>query len=551
MKQLFLFFIIILFSLNTNSQTINWTQDYNGGSLTLSSNSQWDGRSIPGHEENGWMDETFNMGFIRTLYISNGEEGYDGYMFPGQAKVVRVLMAPGVQNIQISGTWAHSYSGYTLHGWLPGETGQIGGNTPEFEPGLICEGSCSAVYINPNTELYLYADFLDDQKSITREELGIPINQPIWISYIMYQDHESATNYANTLSFACSVLGEENINAYRTWMQQRPWWDAANSGNTADGIEEFWDEGTTPNLEQVGFHVANQELTNTTPQMEYQLAGTKTWNTCMAGTTTGVEFVAGNVEIREIADIDNYRLVTTLVTPDAPVISVDYIDEATQENITTNMMYSYNLVDIFYGNGTPLALTPGEIVYFAYIATETNLASEIQNLTIPTRPAAPTSPDVNDEANTFGWTNNPSYPNATDYEYTINNGTIWFDATVNPIYVGDISIAAGDVQVRIKAVEDNNFKSNELLSDAPFGTTNIDNIENIISIYPNPVSNSLTINTKNIVSIQIINITGKTINSINTTNNSTTIDLSSLAKGTYFVKILTKNSCYTKKIIKL
>ena len=551
MKQVFLFFsVIVLFSLNINAQTISWSQDYNGGSLTLSSNSQWDGRSVLGHEVNGWMDATFDGGFMRTLYISNGEAGYDGYMYPGQAKVVRVLMAPGVTTIQISGTWAHSFSGYTLHGFFPGEIDEIGGNTPEFEPGLVCGGTCTDVYIDPNSELFLYSSFLDDQKTITREELGIPIDQPIWISYVMYQDHETMTNYANTLGFYCSVIGEENIDAYRTWMQERPWWDAANSDNSIDGIEEFWGGGTSVNLDPVEFHVANNQLLNTSTEMEYQLGENKAWTTCTAE-TTNVEFIPGNVEVREIADTDNYRLITTLVTPNAPAISIDYIDETTQENITPEMMYSYNLVDIFYGDGSPLAITPGQIVYFAYIATATDLASEIQNLTIPTRPTSPTEAVVNDEDNLFGWTNNSNFPNTSDYEYTINAGTIWFDCSTNPIYVGDVSIPTGNVQVRVKAVDNSNFKSEELISDAPFGSTNINNIENNISIYPNPTTNFITINAENITSVKIINITGKIISSYEVTDNSTTIDLSNIEKGIYFVKINTENSTYTKKIIKL
>ena len=548
---LLLFSVVVLLSLNTNAQTVPWSQDYNGGSLELTGNSQWDGRSVAGHEINGWMDATWNTGFIRTLYINNGEDGYDGNIYPYQAKVVRVLMAPGVTTIQISGTWSHTYSGYTLHGFLNGETGQVGGNTPEYEPGLICIGSCSGTYIDPSTELFLYGSFLDDQKTITRTELGIPIEQPIWVSYVMYQDNATFSNYANTVSFSCNVIGEDNIAVYRAWMQERPWWDSGNSGNTADGIEEYWNGGTV-NLNPVGYHVANGELTNTTTEMEYQLGGTKTWTTCSEGTTTNVEFIPGDVEIREIANTDNYRLLTTLTTPDAPEITINFINETTNENITSDIMYSYDLVDVFYGNGSPLELTPGEIVYFKYIATETDLASNIQNLTVPTRPNAPTDPVVNDDENLFGWTNNSSFPNATDYEYTINAGTNWFDCNSNPIYVGDIYIPAGDVQVRIIAITNTNFKSDELMSDMNFtNSTNIENTDNNISIYPNPTSNFIEITAENICSIKIIDISGKIIYSFETTDNSTTIDLSKFEKGIYFVKISTDNSTYSKKIIKL
>jgi len=294
------------------------------------------------------------------------------------------------------------------------------------------------------------------------------------------------------------------------------------------------------------------QLTNTTTEMEYQVGGSKTWIACMEGTTTGVQFVEGDIEVREIANTDNNRVIATLTIPAAPEITIDYLNETTAENITSDIMYSYDLVNVFYGDGNPLAITPGQVVYFAYIATATDLASEVQNITIPTRPDAPTTPIVNDDDDLFGWTNNPNFPNTTDYEYSINAGGIWFNVATNPIYVGDVSIPAGNVQVRVKAVDNTNFKSNELVSDVPFNeATNINDVENNISIFPNPVTNFVTIYSKNIISIEILNTNGKTINYLNINSNTTTIDFSDFSKGIYIMKINTDNSFYTKKIIKL
>jgi|GEM_PF-666750 len=72
-------------------------------------------------------------------------------------------------------------------------------------------------------------------------------------------------------------------------------------------------------------------------------------------------------------------------------------------------------------------------------------------LAAPQAPPAPTNPQVNDKANTFGWTNVPGFDNVSDYEYTVNGGSEWRDCKANPQPVGNRSYAKGAVQVRVKA----------------------------------------------------------------------------------------------------
>lgn len=67
-------------------------------------------------------------------------------------------------------------------------------------------------------------------------------------------------------------------------------------------------------------------------------------------------------------------------------------------------------------------------------------------------PDAPTSGVTNDTTNTFDWTNNPDFTALSDYEYTLNGGTSYTTVTAKPIVVGDVTKAAGQVGVRVKAV---------------------------------------------------------------------------------------------------
>jgi uncharacterized protein (TIGR02145 family) len=75
-------------------------------------------------------------------------------------------------------------------------------------------------------------------------------------------------------------------------------------------------------------------------------------------------------------------------------------------------------------------------------------------------------------------------------------------------------------------------------------------IENQIQIYPNPVNNNLTIETLQKSEIEILNIEGQIIKSIYTNDKATTIDISTLAGGMYFLKVKTEKGFVVKKFVK-
>jgi len=71
-----------------------------------------------------------------------------------------------------------------------------------------------------------------------------------------------------------------------------------------------------------------------------------------------------------------------------------------------------------------------------------------------------------------------------------------------------------------------------------------------INIYPNPSNGLFNINLPNADNnIEIYNINGQLILSQKTSNSNTTVDLSSQAKGVYFVKITSDQNVYNQKII--
>jgi hypothetical protein len=86
-----------------------------------------------------------------------------------------------------------------------------------------------------------------------------------------------------------------------------------------------------------------------------------------------------------------------------------------------------------------------------------------------------------------------------------------------------------------------------------FNSTGISKANNItnISIYPNPVEDQLYIESASNACIEIINLNGQTIKSINTNSTLTTTDLSNIPSGLYTLKIITSNEVHFRKFIKL
>jgi hypothetical protein len=90
------------------------------------------------------------------------------------------------------------------------------------------------------------------------------------------------------------------------------------------------------------------------------------------------------------------------------------------------------------------------------------------------------------------------------------------------------------------------------LSVADVGIKNIDNVEEVI-IYPNPTTNDLIIEGKDLNKIEILDITGKLVfsNHLISISSNQNIDISNLKSGIYFIKVITTQGEIVKKVVKL
>jgi hypothetical protein len=148
---------------------------------------------------------------------------------------------------------------------------------------------------------------------------------------------------------------------------------------------------------------------------------------------------------------DHYLNGGTVLKQPTPTYGIDYINERTNKTVPSSDEYALNasMTSAVSGNGSAVALAPGSTVYFREKANGDTLASDLQQLNIPTRPAAPMF--VWDQAN-----NRTSTVVSSEYEYSASpsmSGAI----TGTGNYV---NIPAGSYIYFRKKATGSSFKSN-------------------------------------------------------------------------------------------
>jgi photosystem II stability/assembly factor-like uncharacterized protein len=128
---------------------------------------------------------------------------------------------------------------------------------------------------------------------------------------------------------------------------------------------------------------------------------------------------------------------------------------------------------------------------------------------------------------------------------TIDGGTNWItqtSATTNMLYsvyfpTPDTGYAVGETGTILQSTGDSYIQENQLAETA-------------INIFPNPAKDNLTIETIEKATVEILNIEGQILKTINVADKKTTIDLRNLSSGVYIIKARTENGVVVKKFVK-
>ena len=114
-----------------------------------------------------------------------------------------------------------------------------------------------------------------------------------------------------------------------------------------------------------------------------------------------------------------------------------------------NMLYASGSGTAISGGAYAVSAVDDEWISYSFVIKASG------GTVTPVTPAAPTAGVVDDVNNTYNWTNNPSFTALSHYEFSTNGGSTVQDVTAKPIQVGNVALGAGQVQVRVKAMNGN------------------------------------------------------------------------------------------------
>ncbi|AQS37444.1 hypothetical protein Sps_02286 [Shewanella psychrophila] len=103
----------------------------------------------------------------------------------------------------------------------------------------------------------------------------------------------------------------------------------------------------------------------------------------------------------------------------------------------------------------------------------------------PSQPDAPINPLQDDNLNSFDWALLTEYPRPSDYEFSVDGGTNWLLVSEKPLLLGDVNIAAGLVQVRVKGNATNGM---------PAGKPLVSTVDFIAGVQPEAPTNPEIVN---------------------------------------------------------
>ena len=87
-----------------------------------------------------------------------------------------------------------------------------------------------------------------------------------------------------------------------------------------------------------------------------------------------------------------------------------------------------------------------------------------------------------------------------------------------------------------------------------FMTVGIDDhtLDNSVTVYPNPTSGLIQIENGEwrMENVEVYDVYGKLLSTVEVFSNNATLDLSGYAKGTYFVRVTTEKGVVTKRVVK-
>ena len=104
------------------------------------------------------------------------------------------------------------------------------------------------------------------------------------------------------------------------------------------------------------------------------------------------------------------------------------------------------------------------------------------------------------------------------------------------------------IVVFVQPINLKNVYQSAYSTETTLATTTTEKISSV-KLYPNPSKGFVTVETKNAVTITVIDLLGKTVFAKNNLENQSSVDLSNLSKGIYMVKLESEKATSTQKLV--
>ncbi len=395
---------------------------------------------------------------------------------------------------------------------------------------------------------------------------------------VAYYDFNSGIAGINNAGL--TTLNDKSVNGTNGTL-----YNFALSGNSSNWVKSsiiVLKSQAAPILSTSDIDFPSEKIIHLAATMEYSLDKGSSWADVL-GTDISIKTFISNVpdtiNIRFKANLTSYAsLPTTIILParplNIPAISTSDIDYVNSRMpISPSMQYSinggaWNSVNVInslsgismksnqtnelYINLSPyLYFSSGVNLSIRYEPTASSFGSNFVNVVIPGSPAAPTSPVEDTSNNTFGFTLNPLYSDLSAYEFSIDGGKTYQTVASNPITIGNQVIAVGDLSVRVKAVPTVSFAGLPLQNASAYSNmpTSFKNTEvSNLCIYPNPTKDYFMISCAAKTHVAIYDLKGRML--LNELANGKPIDIRSLAKGIYVLKVQSEGKQVVGKLVK-
>ena len=159
--------------------------------------------------------------------------------------------------------------------------------------------------------------------------------------------------------------------------------------------------------------------------------------------------------------------------------------------------------------------------------------------------------DVQSESISITWDNAPAL--RWNLQYGPVGGTLASATATTNSYTFTNLTPLTTYQIQVQAVCDEGNVS-EWSPAIEVTTTNLNSyLENNVTLYPNPAKEFVDVRVDgdvNVIDMEVYDVYGKLINTVNVIDNMTRINVSGMANGMYFVRVKTEQGMVTKRFVK-